>query len=136
MLGVDAEEYSWERASDYLRGLLRDAPDPAAERAFRFYLGVRPSAPPPQYKQFQARVSALGAGPGPRPGAGAGARSGGGGSKLNKLRTVRPEAAYLYDAVLLYARAALAELDAGRDPRNGTAIVNMLRNTQYHSAMG
>lgn len=138
MVGVDPEEYSAEHAVGYLRGLLRDGPDAAAERAFRHYLGVRPSAPPPHYKQFQTRVSAV-VGALPTPAAlGAGQAQGQAQSqgKLNKLRTVRPEAAYLYDAVQLYARAALAEMAAGRDPRNGTAIVARLRNAQYRSAMG
>lgn len=144
MVGVDAEEYSSDHAEGYLRGLLRDAPDAEADRAFRHFLGVRPSAPPEHYKKFQARVSALAAAtPSPPPpgsllgrAAGAAAATARSGSRLNKLRTVRPEAAYLYDAVHLYARAALAEMDANRDPRNGTAIVARLRSVQYRSAMG
>lgn len=49
---------------------------------------------------------------------------------------IRAEAAYLYDAVHLYARALMQVLDVGGNPRNGTAIINFMKETQYESAMG
>ena len=49
---------------------------------------------------------------------------------------LRPEAAYLYDAVNLYARALAEVLDVGGDPRNGSAIFEAIRGRTYVSAMG
>lgn len=46
------------------------------------------------------------------------------------------EAAYLYDAVHLYARALMRVLDNGDDPTNGTAIISSIKRCHYHSAMG
>lgn len=49
---------------------------------------------------------------------------------------IRAEAAYLYDAVHLYAKALISVLEAGGNPRNGTAIVNAIKGGSYRSAMG
>lgn len=49
---------------------------------------------------------------------------------------IRAEAAYLYDAVHLYANALERVLTAGGNPRNGTAIVNAIKGSTYLSAMG
>ncbi|GBP91724.1 Guanylate cyclase 32E, partial [Eumeta japonica] len=46
------------------------------------------------------------------------------------------EAAWLHDAVWVYARALAAELQAGGDPRDGRAIAGRMRNTTYRSVMG
>ncbi|XP_071439399.1 guanylate cyclase 32E [Hetaerina americana] len=49
---------------------------------------------------------------------------------------IPPEAAYLYDAVHLYARALESVLLSGGDSRNGTAIIEAMRGARYLSAMG
>lgn len=49
---------------------------------------------------------------------------------------IRAEAAYLYDAVQLYAKALIKVLDNGDNPRNGTAVIDALKGTHYKSAMG
>lgn len=49
---------------------------------------------------------------------------------------IRPEAAFLYDAIHLYAGALLNALREGQNPRNGTYIIASIKNTHYHSAMG
>lgn len=49
---------------------------------------------------------------------------------------IRAEAAYLYDAVHLYVRALMTLLAEGRNPRNGTAVVDCIKGTHYKSAMG
>lgn len=49
---------------------------------------------------------------------------------------IRAEAAYLYDAVMLYASAVLETHNAGGDIRNGTAIIEKIRCRHYQSAMG
>lgn len=49
---------------------------------------------------------------------------------------IRAEAAYLYDAVHLYAKALIRVLESDENPRNGTAIINSLKGSSYLSAMG
>ncbi|CAH0390267.1 unnamed protein product [Bemisia tabaci] len=49
---------------------------------------------------------------------------------------IRHEAAYLYDAVQLYAMALLKMLDQGEDPYNGSAVFAHIQNKHYQSAMG
>lgn len=49
---------------------------------------------------------------------------------------IRAEAAYLYDAVHLYAKALVKLKVEGKDPRNGTAIIECIKRTHYKSAMG
>ncbi|KAL1498196.1 hypothetical protein ABEB36_009033 [Hypothenemus hampei] len=46
------------------------------------------------------------------------------------------EAAYLYDAVLIYARAITETFQHNEDPRNGTAILQRILNRSYHSIKG
>lgn len=46
------------------------------------------------------------------------------------------EAAWLHDAVWVYARALAAVLSMGEDPHNGRAIAAQMRNTTYRSVMG
>ena len=49
---------------------------------------------------------------------------------------VRPEAAYLYDAVMLYVRAINNLLAAGKNPRDGKLVIDSLIGRSYMSAMG
>lgn len=49
---------------------------------------------------------------------------------------IRAEAAYLYDAVFLYANALREVLDDGGDPYDGLAIMERIRGRTYMSAMG
>lgn len=49
------------------------------------------------------------------------------------LLQLRTEAAYLYDAVWLYAKTAHKILEHGGDIRNGTHIIESLINTTYKS---
>lgn len=46
------------------------------------------------------------------------------------------EAAYLYDAVMIYAKALRDVLDKGQDPRNGSAIFENIKNRPYRSIQG
>ncbi|XP_030746058.1 guanylate cyclase 32E [Sitophilus oryzae] len=46
------------------------------------------------------------------------------------------EAAYLYDAVMIYARALTEALEKNEDPSNGTKILNKILNRSYHSIKG
>lgn len=49
---------------------------------------------------------------------------------------IRAEAAYLYDAVHLYAKGLISVLRIGGSPRNGTAIIEEIKGQTYFSAMG
>ncbi|XP_057666697.1 guanylate cyclase 32E [Diorhabda carinulata] len=46
------------------------------------------------------------------------------------------QAAYLYDAVMIYARALTEVFENNEDPRNGTAILDRIINRSYHSIQG
>lgn len=46
------------------------------------------------------------------------------------------QAAYLYDAVMIYARALTEIFQNNEDPRNGTAILQRIINRSYHSIQG
>ena len=48
---------------------------------------------------------------------------------------LRPEAAYLYDAVWLYAKALHQAITEGKDYRNGTTIINMIKEKTYKSEL-
>lgn len=43
---------------------------------------------------------------------------------------------HAYDAVMIYAKALTEALRDGYDPRNGTAIMERIRNRPYHSVLG
>lgn len=46
------------------------------------------------------------------------------------------QAAYLYDAVMIYARALTEVFQNNEDPRNGSAILSKIFNRSYHSIQG
>lgn len=58
VVGADIEQYDADSPEKYLRGLLRDEPDPRATRGFRSYFGVVPS-PPRGYDNFSLQVNAF-----------------------------------------------------------------------------
>lgn len=49
---------------------------------------------------------------------------------------IRAEAAYLYDAVYLYANSLIRVLESDGNPRNGSAIIDATKGSSYLSAMG
>lgn len=46
---------------------------------------------------------------------------------------IPPEAAYLFDAVFVYARALNDSLKNGQDPRDGKVIFQHVKDKPYHS---
>ncbi|XP_066246519.1 guanylate cyclase 32E-like [Euwallacea similis] len=56
--------------------------------------------------------------------------------KIFNSISVPIEAAYLYDAVLVLARALTEIFESSDDPRNGTAILTRILNRSYHSIKG
>ncbi|XP_019756658.1 guanylate cyclase 32E isoform X2 [Dendroctonus ponderosae] len=148
VVGVDIEQYDDKNPSKYLRGLLRDSDfpnDPVAQRAYKSYLGIVPSSPV-GFENFTVMVNNYMEKPPfsfPNPlsqfGGGKLVRSWQLVASLRKPQNflqIRAEAAYLYDAVHVYAKALMKVMDSGGDPRNGTAIVEAMKNTHYKSAMG
>ncbi|CAG4979344.1 unnamed protein product [Colias eurytheme] len=56
--------------------------------------------------------------------------------KIFEDASVPIEAAHLYDAVMLWARAATAAMRAGVSPTDGSTIIRLLRPTVYRSLQG
>ncbi|PSN36852.1 Guanylate cyclase 32E [Blattella germanica] len=56
--------------------------------------------------------------------------------KIYDSISVPIDAAHLYDAVMIYARALTEIFQNGEDPRNGSAVLNKIRNRSYHSVQG
>ncbi|KAJ0180454.1 hypothetical protein K1T71_003858 [Dendrolimus kikuchii] len=126
-IGVDVEKYDANAAVSYLAGPLRNEPTSRALRAFRSYMAVAPS-PSPSYPKFAKEVNRRLEMP-PFNFKNPLVTLGGG-------KVIPVEAAWLHDAVWVYARALVAALRTGEGPRDGRAIVNHMRNTTYRSIMG
>ncbi|XP_030024263.1 speract receptor isoform X1 [Manduca sexta] len=126
-IGVDVEKYESEQAIRYLTGPLQREPSPRTLRALRSYLAVAPS-PAPSYPAFAAEVNRRLQMPPfnfPNP-----LLSFGGG------KVIPVEAAWLHDAVWVYARGLAAALSTGEGSRDGRAIAARMRNNTYRSVMG
>nr|XP_006817694.1 PREDICTED: guanylate cyclase 32E-like [Saccoglossus kowalevskii] len=54
----------------------------------------------------------------------------------NRRRNIPIEAAYLYDAVMLFAKAMTEVIQDGDEPQNGTAIIEKIKNRSYESITG
>ncbi|XP_030571352.1 speract receptor isoform X2 [Drosophila novamexicana] len=127
VVGIDIEQYEPAKPEKYLRGLLMENVEPLAAQAFQSYLGIVPTAPV-SFATFANEVNKYMERPPfnfPNPlGLFGGAKQ------------ISAEAAYLYDAVHLYANALLSVLKSGGRPRNGSLIVAAIKGSRYLSAMG
>ncbi|KAB0802102.1 hypothetical protein PPYR_04288 [Photinus pyralis] len=127
VIGIDLDEYDQTAPTKYLRDFLRGEKNLVAQRAYQNYLGVIPSSPV-GFKNFTALVNTYMEKPPfnfPNP--------------LNFFglgKMIRAEAAFLYDAVHLYAKSLLHVLSVGGDPRDGRKIIDSLKRLHYKSAMG
>ncbi|XP_026329869.1 guanylate cyclase 32E isoform X2 [Hyposmocoma kahamanoa] len=126
-IGVDVETYKADQATQYLVGLVANDPPAQAMRVFRSYLAVTPS-PSPSYPAFSKEVNRRLQMPpfnfiNPL-------------EILGGLKVIPVEAAWLHDAVWVYARALAESLSIGEGPRDGRAIAARMRNTTYRSVMG
>ncbi|XP_038109583.1 guanylate cyclase 32E isoform X3 [Culex quinquefasciatus] len=127
VVGVDLEQYDAALPKKYLHGLLQTDADRDAVPALQHYLGVVPSAPV-KFEEFAVKVNKYLELPpfnyrNPL-------------VYFGGVKQIRAEAAYLYDAVHLYANALLRVLLDGGNPRNGTAIIEAIKGRAYMSAMG
>ncbi|XP_068148784.1 speract receptor [Drosophila tropicalis] len=127
VVGIDIEQYEPAKPEKYLRGLLLEKVEPLAVQAFQSYLGIVPTAPV-SFATFANEVNKYMERPPfnfPNPlGLFGGAKQ------------ISAEAAYLYDAVHLYANALIEVLESGDRPKNGSAIVSAIKGSRYLSAMG
>lgn len=134
VVGVCLAESDTITPDAYLKELISttNGKDHAKERleAFKYFIGVVESPPNyDEYEEFKSIVNEYLEKPPfsfQTP------------FKVNKTieKRLRTEAAYLYDAVWLYARTAHKILEQGGDIRNGTLIIENLINVTYKSAIG
>jgi len=144
----DFNEEQWNPLR-YFRGILRDESEKEAPTAFRSYLGIVAS-PPKDFTAFSRRVNNFMEKepfnfPNPL-------------AKFGGYKKIRIEAAYLYDAVTLYAKAVrdiLTEIEFHSNDENnngsvvtksaemmlsrvsnGKIVSQKLRNIRYQSATG
>ncbi|XP_034480343.1 speract receptor [Drosophila innubila] len=127
VVGIDIEQYDPAKPEKYLRGMLMEEVEPLAAQAFQSYLGIVPTAPV-SFATFAHEVNkymerAPFNFPNPL-------------GLFGGAKQISAEAAYLYDAVHLYANALLSVLEAGGKPKNGSAIVAAIKGSRYLSAMG
>ncbi|XP_075559752.1 guanylate cyclase 32E [Dermacentor variabilis] len=127
VVGVDVQQYDVEGPTRYLTGLFREEPDPSVVRAYRSYLGIVGS-PASGFEEFSVAVNEYMQRP-PFNIVNAADTIGG-------RKKIPSEGAYLYDAVMVYARAVNACVEHGGDFRNGKHLFEHMRGRSYHSAMG
>ncbi|EDW04992.1 GH24616 [Drosophila grimshawi] len=131
VVGIDIEQYDPAKPEKYLRGMLMEKVEPLAAQAFQSYLGIVPTAPI-SFATFANEVNKYMERPPfnfPNPlGLFGGAKQ------------ISAEAAYLYDAVHLYANSLLTVLDsAGTFSRRSNNInssdalpdLNLYRNIDW-----
>ncbi|XP_050294438.1 guanylate cyclase 32E isoform X2 [Anthonomus grandis grandis] len=128
IISVDDEIYDPTRRTKIIR---RDYLDPYLDgsdiNAFRSVLKLTQSFPIERYQEFREEIKAFSTKPPfcvPYH------------YKIFDSISVPIEAAYLYDAVMIYARALTETFENQEDPRNGTAILNKILNRSYRSIKG
>ncbi|KAL7636452.1 UNVERIFIED_CONTAM: hypothetical protein RMT77_013227 [Armadillidium vulgare] len=127
VVGVMLQEYNRQKPQQYLQDFLSEESNATIQRSYQNFIGVIPTAPIDSEK-FHSKVDLhLGLPPFNYPNAV---------QSLGGIKKIRPEAAYLYDAVNLYAKALNKTLLSGKDPFNGTAIIESILGTSYRSARG
>ncbi|XP_070503442.1 speract receptor [Chironomus tepperi] len=127
VIGMDIEQYDTSDPEKYLKGILHSEQEPWVGEAYLSYFAVFPS-PTIGFDKFSVKVNKFLELPPfehPNPL-----------KPFNKAKQIRAEAAYLYDAVHLYADALVNCLESNRDPKNGTDIINAIKGRSYQSAMG
>ncbi|KAL8614638.1 hypothetical protein ACOMHN_037490 [Nucella lapillus] len=129
VVGVCLNAYDHSNSRNFLEGVFSTRATEKTSLAFRHFVGLIHSPPvEPGYSAFQRIVDQyLERKPfnqtNPM-------------RNINGTRNIRPEAAYLYDAVWLYARAADAVLREGKDLYDGKEIISHVINQTYKSAFG
>ncbi|ELU09058.1 hypothetical protein CAPTEDRAFT_121651 [Capitella teleta] len=131
VVGVDPKQYDPSDPAKYIEGIIRKKASLEVSAAFQGFISVVPAAPVyPWFENFTQIVNYYLERPpfyfhNPFNKKGSGV-----------MKNLRPEAAYLYDAVWIYARAADAVIRAGGDPSDGRLIFQHMKGSTYKSAMG
>ncbi|XP_060597382.1 receptor-type guanylate cyclase Gyc76C-like isoform X2 [Ruditapes philippinarum] len=130
VIGVDVGQYDPKDAQKYFKGIFTDKNVTSdIQGAFRYFIGVAYSPPVyPGYDTFSRLVNKYLEAP-PFNFENPFATYGG-------LKIIRPEAAYLYDALWLYAKAVHKCIVEEIDYKNGTNVINKIKHQTYMSAMG
>ncbi|KAI1292246.1 Guanylate cyclase 32E [Halotydeus destructor] len=131
VVGVDVEQYDAADPAKYFRGVLpvEGGKEEVAERAYQSYIGIVSSPPNGTvYETFTRQVNQYMQLPpfqfhNPV-------------NNIGGLKRIPAEAAYLYDAVFLYAKALNLSMQNGQDPKDGKTIFSYVKNQPYPSAMG
>uniref|UniRef100_T1ITS9 Guanylate cyclase n=1 Tax=Strigamia maritima TaxID=126957 RepID=T1ITS9_STRMM len=123
VVGVDIEQYDQDNPGMYLR----DETEDIAQVAYQSYIGVIGS-PPVGFEEFSIKVNDYMEKepfnyPNPL-------------TFLGGRKRIRAEAAYLYDAVYVYARALNETLGSDEDAFDGRVMFKYMRGQTYKSAMG
>eukprot|EP00106_Octopus_bimaculoides_P006081 XP_014773523.1 PREDICTED: uncharacterized protein LOC106871537 [Octopus bimaculoides] len=129
VVGVYLDYYDYSNPAKYLAGTFVFQNLDLIAVAFKYYIGVIHSSPMyPEYTQFTEQVNRYLQLPpfnhhNPY-------------DAININKILRPEAAYLYDAVKLYADAAHLAWKEGQAVDNGQEIFNRIQKRTFKSASG
>ncbi|KAK6170897.1 hypothetical protein SNE40_019184 [Patella caerulea] len=129
VVGVHVGVYDLNKPQNFLQGIFQNNVTRRAAAAFRHFVGVVHSPPIfPDYDHFEKIVNKFLESPpfnytNPY-------------KHLKVMKQIKPEAAYLYDAVWLYAKAVDKILSSNGDIKNGELIINSIKGMTYKSAMG
>ncbi|OWF46455.1 guanylate cyclase 32E-like [Mizuhopecten yessoensis] len=128
VVGVILGQYDQNDPQRIIKGIFSSNVSLSSVKAFRYFMGVLQSPPVHQeYMEFSEKVNHYLELPpfnyvNPL--------------KNFTLKIIPPEAAFLYDAVWLYARAVHEVLSARGDPKDGALVASKLKFKTYKSAMG
>lgn len=129
VVGVNFGQFNPLEPHQYLEGIFDKNVSDSSVKAFKHFIGVVQSPPVyPDYQNFTEIVNHYLELP---PFNFTNPLKGWGVSKI-----IKSEAAFLYDAVWLYARAADQAIKEGHDISNGSYIFSKLVGQRYKSAMG
>ncbi|KAH9502488.1 Guanylate cyclase 32E [Bulinus truncatus] len=132
VVGITWDSFSSDKPKEVLQGIFDESVANETVLAFRHFFGVMHTPPmDPNYAEFKNIVDGyLSKPPFSVPNVYEDLGNG------NVSRNIPPEAAYLYDAVLLYAKVVHDVIETGGDPRDGRAIIQRIRGTTYKSSFG
>ncbi|CAL1527410.1 unnamed protein product, partial [Lymnaea stagnalis] len=129
VVGVTRDTYKLDKPQEILQGVFEDVVENKTVLAFRHFLCIIHTPPlDPEFANFSTIVDEFLEKP-----------------PFNvtnvykeesKTRIIAPEAAYLYDAVLLYAKVIHEIIEDGNDTRDGKAVIGKIRGISYKSAFG
>ncbi|XP_012940370.1 receptor-type guanylate cyclase Gyc76C [Aplysia californica] len=129
VVGVTRDTYELEQPQEFLQGIFDHNVTNRSVLAFRHFLSVIHTPPlDPKYKYFKEIVDQYLEMPP--------FNLRNVYKNANGSRDIRPEAAYLYDAVLMYARVVHEIIQEGGNSRDGRGVIGRIQGRSYKSAYG